>query len=226
MQVYLGYNGKLEGDKLRITISRGNYVYLKFKIGKYQKKFLGLVKQGKVSLGEITITQKYAIFPVKKEFIPYTPKWILSLDINEQSIVGLAIKDTKAEIIAWTLKPIYELNCKYFEMARGLQKRYPNDKGLWKRVLSRWYRNRNNKKSLYLNNILNSIIKYAEENKLMIVEESLKHLKKGINKKELKLNKHNNKIQKHRKLPRKILGRLNRAIFNQIQFLLKHKSEW
>jgi len=226
MKVLLGYNGKLENNRLRVTISRSNYIYLDLKLGKYQQKFLDLVKEGKIKLGEITITPNYCVFSVKKEYTPYQPEGILTLDINEQNILGLAMKGNHIEVTTWTLKPIYELNCKYFEMYRNLQKRYPNDGGLWKRVVSRWYRNRNNKKNWYLNNILNEIIKYAEINKLIIIEESLKGLKKGVNRKKLKKNKYNGEMQMHRKLPRKILGRLNRAVFSQIQFMLKYKSQW
>ena len=60
----------------------------------------------------------------------------------------------------------------------------------------------------------------------MILQEDLKGLKKGINKKVMKENKYNHLVQPHRKLPRKILGRLNRAAFNQIQNMINYKAEW
>lgn len=129
-------------------------------------------------------------------------------------------------IHAWDLKPLYEMNCKYFEMARNLQKRYPYDLGLQKRVLSHWYKNKSNKKNWYLHNLLNQIISFAEENKLLIIQEQLKGLKKGINKKVMKENPYNKQLQLHRKFPRKILGRLNRAVFNQVQHMLNYKAEW
>jgi len=49
---------------------------------------------------------------------------------------------------------------------------------------------------------------------------------KGVNKKVIKKNKYTGKMQPHRKLPRKILGRLNRAVFNQIQFMIDYKAKW
>ena len=33
-------------------------------------------------------------------------------------------------------------------------------------------------------------------------------------------------MQMHRKLPRKILGGLNRAVFAQTQFMIKYKAQW
>jgi IS605 OrfB family transposase len=73
---------------------------------------------------------------------------------------------------------------------------------------------------------LNSIISYAKENKLVIVHEDLKNIKKGINKRVMKKNKYNGKMLPHRKLSRKILGRLNRTVFRKTQYMLNYKAEW
>ncbi len=226
MRVRLGYNAKLEGSRLRITVAPRKYVYLDLKLGAYHEQFFKAAEEGSISLGEIVVTPTHCVFTIKKEYTPYTPEGIMAIDINERNMVSLAFHGEETVIHAWNLEKVYELNCKYFEMARGLQKRYPHDKGLHRRILSRWYKNKKNRKDAYLHKILNEVIRYAEENKLMIIQEDLKGLKKGVNKKVVKKNRITGRMQPHRKLPRKILGRLNRAVFNQIQGMIDYKARW
>ncbi|MDP3727941.1 MAG: zinc ribbon domain-containing protein [bacterium] len=226
MSVSLGYNGKLEKNRLRITVSPRKYVYVSLEMSEYHQQFLSLVNQGLLCLGEILVTPTHCIFTIKKEYTPYTPKGILTLDINEQSIVGLALLEDRVEIMAWSLERVYDLNCKYFEMARNLQRRYPSDTGLHKRVLSHWYKNRKHRVEATLHESLNAIISYAKEKELIIVHEELKNIKESINKRVIKKNIYNGQMLPHRKLPRKILGRLNRAVFRKVQWMLDYKAEW
>ncbi len=226
MRVRLGYNAKLKGSRLRITVAPRKYIYLNLKFGDYHERFFKDEKKGLISLGEIVVTPSHCVFTIKKTYTPYTPEGILAIDINERNMVSLAFHGNKTVVHAWNLNKIYELNCKYFEMARGLQRRYPHDRGLHRRILSHWYKNRKNRKDAYLHKIINEVISYAEKNKLMIIQEDLKWLKKGVNRKVVKKNNYNGKMQPHRKLPRKILGRLNRAAFNQIQNMIDYKAKW
>ncbi len=226
MRAHLGYNAKLEGSRLRITVAPRKYVYLDLKLSTYHEQFFKAAETGCISLGEIVVTPTNCVFTIKKTYTPFSPEGIMAIDINERNMVSLAFYGEETVIHVWNLEKIYELNCKYFEMARKLQRRYPHDKGLHRRVLSRWYKNRKNRKDAYLHKILNEVIRYAEEQKLMIIQEDLKWLKKGVNKKVVKKNKVTGVRQRHRKLPKKILGRLNRAVFNQIQYMIDYKARW
>jgi hypothetical protein len=86
MKVAIPYCARLMDDnKLRVTRQMGDYIYLKLKVGEYQKFFLDTVGKGELNLGEIVIKPGYCIFPVKNGFKPYTPEGILALDINEKT---------------------------------------------------------------------------------------------------------------------------------------------
>jgi IS605 OrfB family transposase len=77
-------------------------------------------------------------------------------------------------------------------------------------VIQAWYKNRNNRINWHLHDIQNEIVELAGQKKLLIVLENLKNVKTGVNKRGLRMNKANGKLQLHRKLPRYMLGRLNR----------------
>jgi putative transposase len=227
MKVMNGYNAKLMSDnRLRVTKQRGDYIYLKLKVGKYQQVYLDMVRSGKLSLGIIVVTPKYCVFPVKKEIEPYTPEGVLAVDINEKSIEGLVIKEGEVQFCSWDLRDVFEASVNCFERFRAFQRRYLNRHRLHKKVAQKWFSKRNKRIEWRLHNIINEIIGLAEKEKFKIIMEDLKHIKKGINRRELRVNKHNGKLQRHRKLSRALLGRLNRWMVRKIQSMAEYKANW
>ena len=227
MKAMHGYNAKLMDDnKLRITVTRGDYIYLKLKVGKYQREYLEKVRNGKLSLGIIVVTPEYCVFPVKKEVELFKPEGILALDLNEKSTEGLVIRGDKIEFYTWDLKDVFECAVNCFERFRRFQSRYPNRFRLHRKIAAKWFGKRNRRIKWMLHNVTKEIVEFAERKKLLIVMEDLKGIKYGINRRELRVNKHNGKLQWHRKLPRKLLGRLNRWMVRKIQFMLQYKSDW
>lgn len=227
MKAMHGYNAKLmDDDRLRITRKQGDYIYLKLRVGKFQQEYLEKVRNGELSLGIIVITPEYCVFPVKKEVELFKPEGLLALDLNEKSIEGLVIKDGKIEFYTWDLKDVFECAVNCIERFRRFQSRYPNRFRLHRKVAARWFAKRNRRIDWLLHNATKEIVELAEREKLLIVMEDLKGIKYNINRRELKINKYNGKLQWHRKLPRKLLGRLNRWMVRKIQFILQYKSEW
>ena len=227
MKAMHGYNAKLmDDDRLRITKKQGDYIYLKLKVGKYQQEYLEKVRNGELSLGIIVVTPEYCVFPVKKDVELFKPEGLLALDLNEKSIEGLVIKDGKVEFYTWDLKDVFECAVNCFERFRRFQSRYPNRFRLHRKIARRWFGKRNHRIEWMLHNVTKEIVELAEREKLLIVMEDLKGIKYGINRRELKVNKYNGKLQWHRKLPRKLLGRLNRWMVRKIQFMLQYKSDW
>lgn len=227
MKVLIPYNAKLMKDyRLRVTKQRGDYIYLKLKVGKYQKPFLDAILKEKLKVGEIVIKEDYCVFPVKKEAETFEPEGILSLDINEKSIVGAVLKNGEVEFVEWSLDEVFRIASNCFDRVRRFNKKYPNKHRLWKRITSKYYQNRNRRMDWYLHNILNDIVNLAERKKLVIVMENLKHIKKGVNRRKIKRNKYNNKLQPHRTRYKSLLGRLNRWMPRKIQFLINYKCNW
>jgi putative transposase len=89
-----------------------------------------------------------------------------------------------------------------------------------------WYQKRNNRIDWLLHNILNEIVALAEEERLLIVLEDLGNIKAGVNRREARINKVNDKLQPHRRMPRYMLGRLNRWMARRIQNFIDYKAEW
>jgi putative transposase len=219
------YNCKLvDNRRLRITFEKRKYIWLKLKIGEYQQTFLDLIKQNKLKLGQITIGKDFVVLSVKKDYLPYQYQGLLALDINEKSIDGVVFKNNELKPIKWDLSEIYNLNQKYFGHKRKLQIKYPNRFALWKKLPHN--KNYRNRVRWYLDNVSKQITDFAKKEKLMVVMENLKNIKKGINKRKLKLNKYNNKKQKMRTKSLSLLGRLNKANFRRSQFLIDYKGRW
>jgi len=224
IQLQPEYNCKLIENKLRITFEKRKYIWLELRIGKYQKLFLDLIGNGKIKLGQITVGKDFVVLSVKKDYLPFQYKGMLALDVNEKSINGVVIKKNELKSVEWDLTKIYELNQKFFGYRRKLQIKYPNRFALWKKLSnSKNYRNR---MRWYLDNVSKQITDLAEKEKLMIVMEDLKNIKKGISKRKLKKNKYNNKEQMMRTKSLSLLGRLNRTNFRRVQFMIDYKGRW
>jgi putative transposase len=224
IQLQPDYNCKLVGKRLRITFEKRKYIWLELKVGRYQQAFLNLIEQGKLKLGQITVGKDFVVLSVKRDYLPYQYEGIIALDVNEKSIDGIIFKNNELKPIRWDLSKVYDLNQRYFGHRRKLQIKYPNRFALWKKLPhSRNYRN---KVRWYLDNISKQITDFAEKEKLMIVMENLKNIKKGINRRKLKLNKYNGKIQMMRTKSLSLLGRLNRTNFRKIQFMIDYKGRW
>lgn len=121
---------------------------------------------------------------------------------------------------------IYRLNQTYAKLTEELQKKYPNRWALWRKINKKRFKNRARKVGWHLHNIAKQIVNFAEKEKALIILEDLKNIKKGINKRKLKKNKYNGKIQPHRTKPKSLLGRLNRVCFRKIEFIINYKAKW
>jgi putative transposase len=224
IQLQPNYNCKIVGDKLRISFEKRKYIWLELKAGKYQQMFIDLIAKGKLKLGQINVGKSFVVLSVKKDYLPYKYQGILALDINEKSIDGVILKNNELKPVKWELSKVYNLNQRYFGHKRKLQIKYPNRFNLWRKLPHN--KNYRNRIKWYLDNVSKAITDFAEKEKLMIVMEDLKNIKRGINKRKLKLNKRNNKVQMMRTKPKSLLGRLNRTNFRKIQFMIDYKSRW
>jgi len=218
------YNCKLVGKRLRITFEKRKYIWLELKAGKYQEMLLDLINKEKLKLGQITVGKYFVVLSIKKDYLPYQQQGILALDVNEKSIDGVVFKNNKLKPVRWGLSEIYDLNQKYFGYKRKLQTKYPNRFILWKKLPQN--KNYRNRVRWYLDNVSKQIADFTEREKLMIVMENIKNIKKGINRRGLKLNKYNNEKQMMRTNSLSLLGRLNRTNFRRIQFMIDYKSRW
>jgi len=226
LRLSIPYNAELENGRIRITIERGKYVWLRLKIGKYQQPFIKALNEGKLKLGEIVVKRGYIILTVKKESLPYQPEGYLALDINEKSINGVLYKNGEFSFLKWSLGKVYSLNQTYTKLTEKLQKKYPNRWALWRKVNRKRFKNRARKVDWHLHNITRQIVDFAEKEKALIILEDLKNIKNRINKRKLKKNKYSGKVQPHRTKPKSLLGRLNRACFRKIEFMINYKAKW
>jgi len=212
MKAMHGYSAKLmPDDRLRITRFQGDYIYLKLKVGEYQRRYLDAVRRGELKLGIIVVTPEHCVFPVSRETEPFEPEGILALDVNEKHVDGLVLKGEKAEFYRWDLREVFEASTGCMERFRAFQSRYPQRFRLHEHIATKWFGNRNHYVDWFLHNLVNRIIELAARERLKIVMEDLKGLKLGINRKRMR---------------RTMRGRLNRWMARRIQRIIQYKSNW
>jgi len=91
-------------------------------------------------------------------------------------------------------------------------------------VLAKYSGKEKRKVEWILHNVSKQIIKDFSNSEFVL--ENLKGIRKVINRRKLKLNRYNGKIQSHRTKPRKLLRRLNSWSFRKIQNFIEYKALW
>ena len=74
---------KLEGDKLKVSIRRGQYAIILLQGGDYHAHFLERYTRGELRVGEITINERFVYIPFIEEIDITAPSNYVGIDINE-----------------------------------------------------------------------------------------------------------------------------------------------
>jgi putative transposase len=201
---------------LRIPTKPKKFLFIKLKYGEYQKKFL---EDKTLKLGSITILTNRLIlcFEKKEEFAK--PKSKVALDINEKNITSMS--ENKVKI--YDLTKVLTTRYTYYLKRKRIQKKVKNRK-LRKELLKKYSGREKRKVEWLLHNISKQIIEDNPNSE--IIMEDLKNIRKTINRRELKINKYNGKIQLHRTKPKKLLRRLNSWGFRKLQKFIEYKALW
>lgn len=206
---------KFYGDKLRITVRKGTYLWLDLNIEKYQKDFVEKWRALEFKLGEIIIKEKGVIIPFKGEVGIFRPEGYLVWDINETSLEGLIWKGGSMRFIRVDLREVYHIHQVYSEKRRRLQKLQKIKPLTAKRLINKYSK----RESLRIDHLLHIASKRIKEiistETVYQVFGDLTNIRENTNRKRRKWRKESRK---------KVNRRINRWNFRKIQFVCDYKA--
>jgi len=205
-----------DGLYLRIPVKPREFLFLKLRYGDYQKKFLN----GNYKLGSVTINSNSVILTFSKETNLKSPKRIVAIDVNEENVTCVS---SDGLVKVYDLKQVKTIRYTYYLERKTIQKKVRNRK-LRKELLTKYSGKEKRKVEWILHNVSKQIVKDFPDSEFVL--EDLKGIRKAINRRKLKINKYNGKLQPHRVKPRKLLRRLNSWPFRKIQFFIEYKAKW
>jgi putative transposase len=206
---------KIENGYLRIPFKPREFIYLKLRYGNYQKQFL---KNKTLKFGSVTVLTQDILLSMKKECNVIEPKSKVALDINERNVTSLG---EKAKI--YDLTEVQKTHYSYYLKRKSIQKKVRNRR-LRKELINKYSGKEKRKVEWLLHNISKKIVEDNPNSE--IVMENLRGIRNAINKRKLKRNKYNGKMQLHRTKPKKLLRRLNSWNFRKLQKFIEYKALW
>ena len=207
---------KEDGLYLRIPTKPREFLFLRLKYGDYQEEFL----KGNYKLGSVTINLNSVILAFSKEVELKTPKRVVAIDVNEENLTCVS---SDGMVKVYDLKRVKTIRYTYYLKRKSIQKKVRNRR-LRKMLLAKYSGRERRKIEWILHNVSKQIIEDFPDSEFVL--ENLKGIRKAINRRELKINKYNGKLQPHRTKPRKLLRRLNSWAFRRIQFFIEYKAKW
>jgi len=205
-----------DGLYLRIPTKPRKFLLLKLRYGDYQERFL----KGGYKLGSVTINLNSVILTFSKEIKLKSPKRVVTIDVNEENVTCMS---SDGLVKVYDLKQVKTIRYTYYLKRKSIQKKVRNRK-LRKKLLNKYSGKERRKVEWILHNVSKRIVEDFSDSELVL--EDLKGIRKAINRRKLKINKYNGKLQLHRTKPRKLMRRLNSWPFRKIQSFIEYKAKW
>jgi putative transposase len=212
---------KFDGETLRLSIRPREFVYLPLVVGEYQQKFIDEWKKGKLRIGMMTLNEKYVIIPFKREIEWEKTDGTIAFDINERSLVGVSTKGQQVNIDLSEVKRIHDC---YFEKRRNIQRKLAKKPRVKKRILLKYRERERRRINDYLHKVSKKVAEYITQNRLETIFENLKNIRKSVNRKIKRYNKHSGKVQKISIHSKSLKRRLNSWGFRKLQILIEYKA--
>jgi putative transposase len=202
---------------VRIPFKPRKFLYIKLKYGEYQKKFL---EDKTLKLGSVIALTSRLILCFRKESNIAEPKSKVALDINERNVTSIN-SNNKTKI--YDLTEVLTTHYTYYLKRKRIQEKVKNRK-LRKQLLKKYSGKEKRKVEWFLHNVSKKIVEDNPNSE--IIMENLKGIRNTINKRKLKRNKYNGKMQLHRTKSKKLSRRLNFWNFRKLQKFIEYKALW
>jgi putative transposase len=202
----------MENSILHLKVRRGEILQLKLKLSKWHKEWL---RRGRN--GEILINEEYVYIPITVQIDLTKPdKWV-AIDINENNVAYVS-SDGEAGKIVTGLK---EVKTAYANKRRKIRLKAKNSKRC--RELMRKYARREKNRTRDILHKLSKLLADKFKGYGFLLE-NLKGLRNSANKRVLRFNRFNRKIQAISVKDGFIKGRLNRMAFRKLQNYIEYKA--
>jgi putative transposase len=163
-----------------LPIRAGHHVELKLVVSQYHRKYLDDLA---LSLGSLTVLPNRVIVAFRKEAPKrYTPDSVISLDTNERSLDGVFVEGDVAKAVKAEFPEVAIIQQRHHDRRRRLQKKKAHDRRISRNLCRREGTREHYRIDYRLHQVANSVLKFAEERKSVIVLEDLKGMRPKRNK--------------------------------------------
>jgi len=158
-----------------LPIRAGCHVELRLVVSQYHRKYLDDVS---LTLGSLTVLPDRVIVAFRKDAPkPFVPESALSLDTNERSLDGLFVDGDVAKAVKAEFPDIAIIQQRRHDRRKRLQKKKAHDRRTSRNLCRREGAREHHRIDYRLHQVANSVLKFAEERKSVIVLEDLKGFK-------------------------------------------------
>jgi putative transposase len=163
-----------------LPIRAGCHVELRLVVSQYHRKYLDDIT---LSLGSLTVLPDRVIVAFRKDTPkPFVPESALSLDTNERSLDGVFVEGDVAKAIKAEFPKVAIIQQRHHDRRKRLQKKKSHDRRTSRNLCRREGTREHRRIDYRLHQVANSILKFAEERKSVIVLEDLKGMRPRMSK--------------------------------------------
>jgi len=163
-----------------LPIRAGHHVELRLVVSQYHRRYL---EDMALSLGSLTVLPNRVIVAFRKDAPkPFVPESALSLDTNERSLDGVFVEGDVTKAIKAEFPDITIIQARYHDRRKRLQKKKAHDRRTSRNLCRREGAREHHRIDYRLHQVVNSVLKFAEERKSAIVLEDLKGMMPKRNK--------------------------------------------
>lgn len=197
---------KLNHLILRIPARPKQFIYLTLQASSYHLSF---VDNPDLTMGEITITPSTVSIPFSKEATKMEHRGHVGIDINERNVTW---RDTGGNARQERTSEVAEIKERYKEVRARIGRVARQDYRISGRLYAKYGRRERNRTVQTLHQISKAIVQHANENRLCIIMERLRGIRKLYR-------KGNGQGKSFR-------GRMNSWSFHEIQRQVQYKAAW
>jgi putative transposase len=158
-----------------LPIRAGCHVELRLIVSQYHRKYLDDMS---LSLGSLTILPDRVIVAFRKDAPKrYTPDSVISLDTNERSLDGVFVDGDSAKAVKAEFPEVTVIQQRHHDRRKRLQKKKAHDRRTSRNLCRREGTREHHRIDYRLHQVANSVLKFAEERRSVIVLEDLKGMR-------------------------------------------------
>ncbi len=191
---------------LRIPTEARRFVFIALNGSLYYRSFLG---DKSLKRGSITITDSSVIITFSKEIVPIETVGRVGIDVNERNVTW---SDTEGMTEQVDVSEVPELKERYRQARAKIGQRTGRDRRTSQRLYVKYGRREKNRTIQRLHQVSRAIVNHAGSNRLVIVMEELKGIRKLYR-------RGNGQGRSYR-------GRMNSWTFREMQRQIEYKAAW
>lgn len=197
---------KLNFLLLRIPTAPRNYLFLTLCGSVYHRSFLS---DKKLRVGSVIVNESSVVIAFSKETPAIEPKGTIGIDVNERNVTW---SDSSGRSMVEDTSKVCDVQEQYREIRAKVARRTWQDRRIMRRLLNKYGRRERNRTSQTIHVVSKKIIRHAKENRLGIVMENLKGIRKMY--------------RKDNAQGKSFHGRMNTWQFYEIQRQVEYKALW